>query len=427
MNSPINIFWFRRDLRLDDNHGLFKACEEGQTLPIFIFDKAILDQLYSDDKRVQFIFKTLESLNLILKSKGKSIQVYYGDVLDIWKELINTYSIKSVYTNSDYEPYALKRDQQVKALLTQYDIEFFSFKDQVIFEKSEVVKDDGKPYTVYTPYKNKWLKTFTKDHLKPFSSDTCLDQLVDCEPRAISLEDLGFQSTNLEIREPQLDHLNMYDETRDFPDLDQTSYLSVYLRFGLWSIRRAVKLALETNETWLSELIWRSFFMQILYHYPESVHQPFKKQYAQLKWRNNQEEFERWCKGETGYPLVDAGMRQLNETGYMHNRVRMVCASFLCKHLLIDWRWGETYFAQKLLDFDLSANVGNWQWAASTGCDAVPYFRIFNPETQLKKFDKDLKYVRTWVTDFDEFTYPQPMVDHKMARERCLEAFKAYR
>lgn len=424
--EALNIFWFRRDLRLEDNHGLYKACMEGTTLPIFIFDTNILKHLDIHDARVTYIHFALTNLQMQLQAVGKGLKIYYGNVLSSWETILTEYNIRAVYTNKDYEPYALKRDNRVSNLLSNHHIKLYRFKDQVIFEEDDILKSNGKPYTVYTPYKNQWLKQFSDNSSKTFPSEEYIHKLLSINTTIPNLSQLGFRPSNIRVKPFQLRSLKHYDKVRDYPALDQTSNLSVFLRFGTFSIRKAINLALKTNTIWLNELIWRSFFKQILFHFPHVVNKPFKIQYTDFPWRNNEEEFKRWCNGETGYPLVDAGMKELNATGYMHNRVRMVCASFLCKHLLIDWRWGETYFARKLLDYDLSANSGNWQWAASTGCDAVPYFRIFNPETQIKRFDSDLLYIRKWIKNYDKTTYLNPIVDHKMARERCLETFKHY-
>jgi len=424
MENKISFFWFRRDLRLEDNNGLFKALNSRQkVIPIFIFDEEILDKLPKDDARVSFIYDTLLNIDKALKQQKSSLQVEVGNPLEVWKKIINKFNIETVFTNKDYEPYAIKRDKKVEEFLEAQNIQFKSYKDQVIFEKSEVVKNDGLPYTVYTPYKNKWLQHFseekdTKDFKIRFNN---FHQFTSEFP---TLKTIGFTESSIKVKPYNLSHLDNYDEVRDFPSQDKTSYLSPYFRFGLVSVRKMVKLALKTNATFLSELIWREFFMQILYHFPEVVTNNFRRKYDTVPWRNNEAEFKKWCNGETGYPMVDAGMRELNKTGYMHNRVRMITAGFLCKHLLIDWRWGETYFAQKLLDYDLSANNGNWQWAAGTGCDAAPYFRVFNPEAQLKKFDKDLKYIRKWIEDFEELTYPPPIVEHKFARLRAIETYK---
>lgn len=420
----LTIFWFRRDLRLEDNVALHHALNtENKVLPIFIFDENLLHQLPKDDARVTFIHQTLSDLDKKLKENNSSLWVKKGKPLSIFKELVEEYPIHQVFTNHDYEPQAIKRDKEIQDFLSAKGIEFQTYKDQVIFEKEEVIKEDGLPYTVFTPYKNKWLKVFNSEtDLKEFT--VSLDKFYSFNDDFPTLESIGFTTSKIKVKPYQLDRLQDYKNLRDYPALDATSYLSPYLRFGLVSVRKVVKMALEKNPTFLSELIWREFFMQILYHYPKVIKDNFRSKYDGIEWRNNEEEFQKWCNGETGYPMVDAGMRELNETGYMHNRVRMITAGFLCKHLLIDWRWGEAYFAQKLLDFELASNNGNWQWAAGTGCDAAPYFRVFNPETQLKKFDKELTYVRKWVKDFDELTYPQPMVEHKMARQRALEVYK---
>lgn len=424
MENKISFFWFRRDLRLEDNNGLFKALNSRQkVIPIFIFDEEILDKLPKDDARVSFIYDTLLNIDKALKQQKSSLQVEVGNPLEVWKKIINKFNIETVFTNKDYEPYAIKRDKKVEEFLEAQNIQFKSYKDQVIFEKSEIVKNDGLPYTVYTPYKDKWLQHFSeeKDTSEFKIRFNNFHQFTSEFP---TLKTIGFTESSIKVKPYNLSHLDNYDEVRDFPSQDKTSYLSPYFRFGLVSVRKMVKLALKTNATFLSELIWREFFMQILYHFPEVVTNNFRRKYDTVPWRNNEAEFKKWCNGETGYPMVDAGMRELNKTGYMHNRVRMITAGFLCKHLLIDWRWGETYFAQKLLDYDLSANNGNWQWAAGTGCDAAPYFRVFNPEAQLKKFDKDLKYIRKWIEDFEELTYPPPIVEHKFARLRAIETYK---
>jgi len=416
------IFWFRRDLRLDDNTALFEAISNHEcVLPIFIFDDNILDELPSDDPRVSFIYKKLSEINNQLLEQGSPILILKGRTENLWKELIANYSIKSVYTNKDYEPYAIARDQKIKSLLNHHKIEFFSFKDQVIHEEDEVLKNDGGAYTVYTPYKNKWLERYQKVQIKPTIHFESFNKENFPFP---SLEDLGFKKSSIEVRDYRLNDLENYEETRNFPIQDATSYLGPHLRFGTISVRQIIAQLDKNNSVFLSELIWREFFMQILYHFPHVVDQNFRAKYDGIQWRNNKVEFEKWCKGETGYPMVDAGMRQLNQTGYMHNRVRMITAGFLCKHLLIDWRWGEAYFAEKLLDYELASNNGNWQWSAGTGCDAAPYFRIFNPTEQIKKFDKEGKYLRQWIPELDELHYPAPIVEHKFARARALEIYK---
>lgn len=419
----INLFWFRRDLRFTDNAGLYHATQSGlPVLPLFIFDENILNELPHNDARVQFIHQRLTELNSELQKNGSSLLCLIGKPITIWQELIDKYEIQSVFTNHDYEPYALQRDASIFQLLEQHNITFQTFKDQVIFEKFEVIKNDGKPYTVFTPYKRKWLEKWNTNTQKPFPKpdfNSFLKKQFPC----VALSDLGFYPNSIKIKPYQLSNLEQYANVRDFPALDQTSYLSVHLRFGTIGIRELVQRLQNTSEVFLSELIWREFFKQILFHFPKVIQQNFYSKFDAVKWRNEPSEFEKWCEGKTGFPFVDAGMRQLNQTGYMHNRVRMVVASFLTKHLLIDWRWGEAYFAEKLLDYDLSANNGNWQWAAGTGCDAAPYFRVFNPTEQLKKFDKDLIYTKKWVPELLTQDYPLPMVDHVLARKRALDAY----
>ena len=427
--KPNAIFWFRRDLRLEDNHGLFEVLKNYKNvLPIFIFDPEILEKLPKDDARVNFIYNQLKDLNDSLDTNQK-INTYYDRPSQVFNQLISEFPIEAVYTNHDYEPYAIARDNTVSDILSQKNIAFKSFKDQVIFERNEVTKDDGLPYKVYTPYSKKWLCTFTEKHIEAYPSENLLKYLSKMDLNQwVPLDAMGFTKSKLKIApfkmDPQLIHL--YEEKRNTPSVAGTSRLGPHLRFGTVSIRKVVKEALKSsNITFLKELIWREFFMQILWHFPHTVTKSFKPQYEAIQWRNNKEEFAKWCQGETGYPLVDAGMRELNRTGFMHNRVRMLVGSFLCKHLLIDWRWGEAYFAQKLHDFELSSNVSNWQWVAGCGVDAAPYFRIFNPTTQITKFDKDHHYIKKWVPEYQELNYVKPIVDHKFARERCLEAYKS--
>ena len=428
MKTKLNLFWFRRDLRLIDNHGLYEALQsELPVLPIFIFDTNILDKLENkEDKRVDFIFQALEKLNEYLEKQGKSIQIFYGKPLEIYENLSQQYEIGNVFCNEDYEPYAIKRDQEIKDFLASKNINFYQFKDQVIFQKDEITKADGKPYTVYTPYSKQWLLKFNDQNLEFFASEKKLENLLNIEKQNITLENVGFKKTNYLFENPKinLEILEKYHETRNLPT-KETSQMSVHLRFGTISARKLVKLASELNDnTYLKELIWREFFMQILWHFPKVVHHSFKEKYDKISWENNEELFQKWCEGKTGYPIVDAGMRELNETGLMHNRVRMVCASFLTKHLLTDWRIGEAYFAEKLMDYDLSANNGNWQWSAGSGCDAAPYFRVFNPEEQQKKFDPKFIYIKKWVKEFGTSTYPKPIIEHKFARERALKRYK---
>lgn len=425
--QKISIFWFRRDLRLEDNKGLSEALKaDEKVIPIFIFDKDILDLLEDKyDRRVDYIHQALEKINQELKDFGSLLLTFHGKPLDVFKQLEKDFEIKSVFCNRDYEPAAIKRDDKVKDFLDSKKIDFFDFKDQVIFEKHEVAKDNGEPYTVYTPFSKKWKKQLTELDYASVKIDKNQFQKLPSK-KILSLKEIGFEETDLDFVEPSLESkiIDVYDEKRDFPALDATTHLGIALRFGTISIRKCVKFALNHNETWLNELIWREFFMQILFHFPKVVNYCLKEKYENIAWRNNEAEFERWCNGETGYAIVDAGMRQLNQTGQMHNRIRMVVASFLTKHLLIDWRWGEAYFAKKLLDYDLSANNGNWQWAAGCGCDAAPYFRVFNPDEQTKKFDKDLKYIRKWNPDFEKDILENRIVEHKFARERALETYK---
>jgi deoxyribodipyrimidine photo-lyase len=424
----MTVFWFRRDLRLDDNHGLYEAlAESNEVLPIFIFDTTILSQLDRADARVSFIHDLLSAIQAKLVVVGKSLAVFHGDPLTIIEQLVAQHPISAVYANRDYEPNARSRDKTIFEMLAAQNIPFKTYKDQVIFEKNEVVKDDGLPYVVYTPYSNKWKSNFSTVQLQLYASESQLANLADHAYPFLSLSDIGFQRSHIAITPYDVSaHLiDNYEQTRNFPAVNKTSYLGAYLRFGAVSIRKMVQIASRSNnKTFLNELIWREFFMQILWHFPHTTRASFRPKYDAIQWNNNEADFEKWCTGHTGYPFVDAGMRELNATGHMHNRVRMIVASFLCKHLLIDWRWGETYFAQKLLDYEQASNVGNWQWAAGSGVDAAPYFRIFNPSEQIKKFDKQLEYINKWVPELHELTYPTPMVDHKFARERCLVRYK---
>jgi deoxyribodipyrimidine photo-lyase len=423
-----SIFWHRRDLRIADNAGLYKALKSGFPVqPIFIFDRQILDQLPRDDKRVAFIYRQLERLRAAYLEAGAVLQVYYGTPEQVWKNLTEDGNLKAVYTNRDYEPYALQRDELVQRILADKDIPFFGAKDHVIFEKNEVLKDDGKPYTVFTPYSRKWKAKLTPFYLQSYPTLSHLKHLrKDAEPKWITPEEMHFsvpETLSFPSNQVADSLLANYHETRDLPAVNGTSRLSVHLRFGTISIRELARQAEKCNATFLNELIWRDFYHMIVYHFPHSATNAFKPQYDRIQWEHNEAHFQAWCEGKTGYPLVDAGMRELNATGFMHNRVRMVTASFLTKHLLIDWRLGERYFAEKLLDFDLAANVGGWQWAASSGCDAAPYFRVFNPSAQQEKFDKQLNYIKRWVPEYGTNAYPAPIVDHKQARERVLNRY----
>lgn len=430
MKQTVNIFWFRRDLRLDDNHGLYEALKgDFPVLPIFIFDTEILEKLPEDDARVTFIFETLQKMRKTLQEKyGSSVAFYHGKPIEIYKQLIENYSIKTVYTNHDYEPYAKTRDAEIDSFLETQQISFNTYKDQVIFEKDAILKSDSTPYVVYTPYMKVWKMRFRTIALEIYDTETVLNNSIkNTQLPNLSLSDIGFKPSTQKIEDFTVNAslIQNYEATRNFPAKDSTSKLGPHLRFGTVSIRNMVQKAIaEKNEIFLQELIWREFFMHILWHFPHTAIQSFKTKYDRIVWRNNENEFNLWCEGKTGYPLVDAGMRQLNETGFMHNRVRMLVGSFLCKHLLIDWRWGEAYFAEKLHDYEMASNIGNWQWVAGCGVDAAPYFRIFNPTTQIEKFDKDLQYIKKWVPDFQELTYPTPMVDHAFARERCLRVYR---
>jgi deoxyribodipyrimidine photo-lyase len=430
INTPVNVFWFRRDLRLNDNAGLYHALKSGlPVLSVFIFDKNILDRLEDrKDARVSFIYNTIKSLQQQLNQQGSSILVLHDNIESAWQVILANYTVKTVFTNHDYEPYAIKRDEAIANLLAQHRIKLKTYKDQVIFEKNEVVKDDGKPYTVYTPYQRKWYASLKPFYLKPYPTEKYFKNLAQTSPiKSPSLGELGFEYGHIEFPDTEyIPFIDNYAEKRNYPAVKGTSHIGLHLRFGTVSIRELAATAYKAKDkTWLNELIWREFYMMILYHFPHTSDQAFRPEYDRLKWVNNEQQFEAWCKGETGFPLVDAGMRELNTTGYMHNRVRMVAASFLTKDLLIDWRWGERYFAAKLLDYEMASNVGGWQWAAGSGTDAAPYFRIFNPESQLKKFDPELKYIKKWVPEYADFSkYPKPIVNHALARDRCLKAFK---
>ncbi len=427
--KPVVIFWHRRDLRIEDNTGLHEALKSGYpVVPVFVFDKHILDKLEDRaDARVQFIHQELRALKSQLQYFGSDFDIRYGFPEDVWKDLLTDFNIKAVYTNRDYEPYARSRDASVEKLLKASGIDFYAFKDQVIFDTDEVVKDDGSPYVVYTPFSRKWLSILSHRDLEPKSCAPYYDQYFRFNhPDLPSLGSMGFETFEFQYpdRKLHIEMLEKYSSLRDIPSKAGTSGLSIHLRFGTVSIRTLTRLARKYSASWLNELIWRNFYQVIIWHFPERITNSFKPDYDLIHWRNNTAEFDAWCEGRTGYPIVDAGMRELNSTGLMHNRVRMIAASFLTKHLLIDWRWGEAYFAQKLLDFELASNNGGWQWASGSGCDAAPYFRVFNPELQTAKFDADHYYIKKWVKEFGTANYPQPIVDHKMARERAIATYK---
>jgi deoxyribodipyrimidine photo-lyase len=427
--QSLSIMWFRRDLRLTDNAALYHALQSGSpVLPIFVFDRNILDKLENKaDKRVQFIHDALQQMQDKLVAMGSSLQVFHGTPAQAFEQLLQQYNIGKVFTNHDYEPYAAERDSAIAQVLEKSGAALHTFKDQVIFEKLEVTKDDGKPYTVFTPYSRKWKAKLALTGVTPYDTEKGFANFYRQSPQPIpSLEQMGFVPAADSFPPAQLDEelVKKYSQQRDFPAVAGTSKMGVHLRFGTVSIRQLMLKAQALNETYLNELIWRDFYHMILWNFPQvGKGQAFKPEYDRIEWRNDAEAFERWCQGQTGYPIVDAGMRELNATGFMHNRVRMIVASFLTKHLLLDWRLGEAYFAEKLLDFDLAANNGGWQWAAGSGCDAAPYFRVFNPRLQTEKFDKDLRYIRHWVPELDSFNYPRPMVDHDFARKRALEVY----
>jgi len=451
MSPSISIFWFRRDLRLEDNAGLYHALKgPNPVLPVFIFDRNILDDLEEKkDARVEFIHRTVSDLSARLEAMGSALQVFYGKPEEVWPKILQEFKVAAVFTNHDFEPYAIQRDQALRQQLSTLNIPFHTFKDQVIFQKEEVLKGDGTPYTVFTPYSKRWLeklqtkrKTILTEegepqqisyYLSSYPTEKYFDNLLPSNKipaahylKPPSLNELGFEPAGIDFPPVQVARniIRNYDKTRDIPGIAGTSRLGIHFRFGTISIREKARNAQGLNATYLNELIWRDFYSQILGNFPHVVGHPFRPQYDRVEWRDAPEDYEKWKKGKTGYPIVDAGMRELNATGFMHNRVRMITASFLTKHLLLDWRLGEAYFAQKLLDFDLASNSGGWQWAAGCGTDAAPYFRIFNPTEQTKKFDPEYKYIRKWVPEFGTPLYPKPMVEHSFARERCLATYK---
>ncbi len=425
------LFWHRRDLRINDNKGLFEALKQNEIVhPIFIFDKSILDKLPNNDQRILFIYQEIESLKKSYQNLGSDLWVYYGEPSEIIPKIAQELNCSSVYFNNDYEPYALQRDQEIQVSLNNIKIEFIGNKDHVIFEKNEVLKDDGKPYTIFTPYSRKWKVNLKEEDLREYSIEKYSGNLVQKqqEEALITLEEMGFESKVLHDfpdRIAKNEILKNYHLSRNFPAVKGTSKLSLHLRFGTISIRKLALIAREQNETYLNELIWRDFYQMIIFHFPKSAENSFKAQYDKIIWEKNEAHFDSWCTGKTGYPIVDAGMRELNATGFMHNRVRMVVASFLTKHLLLDWRLGAAYFAEKLLDFELASNTGGWQWAAGCGCDAAPYFRVFNPQAQQEKFDKSFEYIKKWVPEYGTSSYPEPIIEHKFARERILQRFKS--
>jgi deoxyribodipyrimidine photo-lyase len=427
-NPKISVFWFRRDLRLEDNVALYKALSEKYPVqPVFIFDTEILDKLEDkDDGRVTFIHQELQRLNAELQTHIATLIVKFGKPLEVWDEILRNYDVAAVFANEDYEPYARDRDNKVEKFLQERGIPFLTYKDHLIFSKSDILKNDGKPYAVYTPYSKQWKLKFQEAHVRSYPSESISNYLKSDFQDIVKLTDIGFTKSEIEFpdRLPNDGIISKYDKTRDIPSINGTSRMSAHLRFGTISIRRLMKIAIDLNEKYWNELIWREFYSSILWHFPQTIDQNYNRKYDGVEWINNEDDFDMWCQGRTGYPIVDAGMRELNVTGFMHNRVRMIVSSFLTKHLLTDWRWGEAYFARKLLDFEQASNVGGWQWAAGTGVDAAPYFRVFNPTLQMEKFDPDLKYVKKWIPEYGSKDYPNPIVDHKMARVRAIQTYK---
>ncbi len=429
MKDKVNIMWFRRDLRLHDNAALYHALKDGvHVVPVFIFDKNILDDLEDKkDRRIAFLHKELHEMQEELEKHKSSLKIFYDKPEHVFRQLFEEYNINAVFANEDFEQYAIDRDSAINEICNKHNAALKLYKDQVIFSKNEVLKDNGTPYTVFTPYSRKWKAALDEFYLKSYPTKKYFRNFLKQESHRIpSLEHMGFEQTDEVFPSKTFSKslIDDYDKTRDYPGIKGTSHLGVHLRFGTISIRELVRFAMKHNEVFLNELIWREFYQMILSQFEHvRKYQSFRKEYDHVKWRNNYKEFDAWCNGQTGYPIVDAGMRELNTTGFMHNRVRMITASFLTKHLLIDWRWGESYFAKKLLDYDFASNNGGWQWAAGSGCDAAPYFRVFNPTLQAKKFDKDMKYIRKWVPELDELSYPQPIVDHETARKKALESY----
>jgi deoxyribodipyrimidine photo-lyase len=424
--EQMNVYWMRRDLRLNDNHALYEALKSGlPVLPLFILDTDILDELPNDDSRLNLFWNKLHSIHNQLEKAGKGLIVRKGKPLDVIAHLSNEFDIQNLYVNEDYEPYAIQRDQEIRVFLKSISVGFYQYLDQTIFHPTEILKSDGSPYQVFTPYMRAWRNAFNIHKLPEYPSEKHLYNLCSWTKAFMPLNDFGFIEKPVELPNPDLsqDMLKNYHLSRDIPSINGTSKLSVHLRFGFLSIRQIIRQSVFKSDVFVNELIWREFYMMILYHFPKVITKSFKPKYDKIKWINNESDFNKWCRGETGFPIVDAGMRQLNSTGWMHNRLRMITASFLVKDLLIDWRWGEAYFAEKLMDYDLAANNGGWQWAAGSGCDAAPYFRIFNPDSQQKKFDPNYVFIRAMIPEFETKNYPDPMIDHKFARERALHTF----
>ncbi|MGM0506610.1 MAG: cryptochrome/photolyase family protein [Bacteroidota bacterium] len=428
-NQPVHVHWFRRDLRLTDHRALQRAIRSGlPVLPLFVFDRNILNRLESrTDRRVHFIHQRLKNLKAQLRAVGSDLVIKTGSPVEVWRELLSEWEVASASVVRDYEPYARSRDREVWEILNREGIQLHGFKDQVIFETSEIVTKAGDPYKVFTPYARQWNRHLQESDLEPCRVD--LSSFLKMEEQSFpSLEELGFRpaddTPDTEPRPLPVGIMKKYGQTRDLPGLQGTTRLGVHLRFGTISIRELVRMARQYSTTFLNELVWREFFQMVLWHHPESVDRAIRPEYDRIEWEENRDHFQAWCEGRTGYPMVDAGMRELNETGFMHNRARMVAAGFLCKHLLIDWRRGERYFASRLTDFELASNVGNWQWAAGSGHDAAPWFRIFNPVRQQERFDPKFHYIKQFLPDYGTPSYPEPIIEHATARKRALDRYR---
>ena len=428
MANEETLFWFRRDLRLEDNHGLYQAALRGRRVrPLFIFDTDILDKLPRADARVEFILRAVEKLHHDLRALGGGLTVEIGRPIEVIARLIAQHKISEVITNEDYEPYATERDRKIRAQLTAAGVGFTAFKDHVIFGPGDILKDDGTPYRVYGAYARRWRERFTADMPKPYRSGSALLKVGATRGAGPpTLARLGFTPAGIEFPDPRPSKkiIAEYADTRNLMGVDGTSRMGVHLRFGTISVRKLARISIDSS-VYFGELIWREFFMQVLAHNPRTTRESYDLRFERVRWRSSRADFKRWCEGRTGYPVVDAGMRELNQTGFMHNRARMITGSFLCKHLLLDWRWGERYFALKLLDYDQSSNVGNWQWVAGCGCDPAPYFRVFNPTLQAKRFDPTGLYAGRWIPELEDGSYTDPMVPHEFARRRALGTFSA--
>lgn len=423
------LFWFRRDLRLKDNHGLFQALKSGRPVTcIYIFDTNRLSQLEKNDARITFIHNTLSDLKKELEEYGSTLDVRFGDPVKIFPHLIRVYNFRQVFANHDYDSYSTELDHKVRNLLMEHSIKFRSFKDHVIFEKNEIIDSKNEPYVTFDPYFKKWKKSITFNKVFNYKSEFYLKNLFNMSPIEFpTINQIGFEKSKIEFNSPSLSlsTIKNYDKTKTFPGIKNgTSRIGIHLRYGTISVRECVNFALSHNDSWLTELIWRDFYNQILFHFPHIENSSFKKSYDKIKWENNEELFQKWCEGNTGYPLVDAGMRELKNTGYMHSQIRIIVSSFLCKNLRIDWRWGERYFSKHLLDFDLASNIGGWQGAAGSGVESTPYFQVSNPLKQTHSFDPQLTYIKKWVPEFKNPDYPKPIVDFIESREICFKMYK---